>query len=64
MRDKQDFRDNLERLDSAFPGKELLNISEVTKYLGIGRGKVARMFPFDTKTRLCSKVTVARIISN
>lgn len=27
MREKEGFRDNLERIDAAFPGREMLNVS-------------------------------------
>ena len=63
-REKEGFRDNLARLDVKFPEQELLNISEVSRYLGVHR---------DTATKLLkgkmlpgnkvSKVTLARVIS-
>nr|DAH29617.1 MAG TPA: excisionase [Caudoviricetes sp.] len=34
-REKEGFRDNLERLDKAFPGKELLNQKDVVVYTGL-----------------------------
>ena len=34
-REKELFRDNLERLDMAFPGKEVLSKKEAAGYLGI-----------------------------
>lgn len=34
-REKELFRDNLVRLDAAFPGRELLPLKEAAKYAGI-----------------------------
>jgi len=34
-REKELFRDNLERLDAAFPNKEMLTQKEVSKFTGI-----------------------------
>lgn len=36
-REKELFRDNLVRLDEKFPGKELIPLLDVTKYLGLDR---------------------------
>ena len=36
-REKELFRDNLERLDKAFPGKELLTQTEAAAYCGVNR---------------------------
>lgn len=61
-REKEDFRENLKRLDEKIPNKELVNISETAKVLGISRDKVREMFPFD-ENKLISKVKLARLIS-
>lgn len=36
-REKELFRDNLARLDEKFPGRELIPLLSVTKYLGLDR---------------------------
>lgn len=36
-REKDLFRENLERLDRAFPGKELLTQTEAARYCGVNR---------------------------
>ena len=36
-REKELFRDNLERLDQAFPGRELLTQTEAARYCGVSR---------------------------
>lgn len=35
--EKELFRDNLERLDKAFPGRELLTQTEAAAYCGVNR---------------------------
>lgn len=35
-REKESYRDNLERLMDRFPGKEILSFAEVTEYTGMG----------------------------
>ena len=35
-REKESYRDNLERLMDRFPGKEILSFSEVSQYTGMG----------------------------
>ena len=34
-REKECFRDNLERIDRAFPGKEMLSVSDAMSFLGM-----------------------------
>ncbi len=46
MRESENFRPILERLDEKAPGKELLRPSEVGKILGICRQTAARRYPF------------------
>jgi hypothetical protein len=41
MREKEDFRGNLERLNELYPNRELLSISETAKVLGITRQKMS-----------------------
>lgn len=61
-REKEDFRENLKRIDEKIPNKELLNITETAKVLGISRDKTRELFPFD-ESKLISKVKLARLIS-
>ena len=67
MREKEGFRENLERIDAAFPDKEMLNVSEVSRYTGLDRGKVSadwhKYFSLMGKSKLMSKVTLARLLS-
>lgn len=63
-REKEGFRDNLERLDAKYPDKELLSLSEAARYLGIHRETATKllngkMLPGNK----ISKVTLARVIS-
>ena len=46
MREKELFRDNLERLDMAFPGKELLSKKDVAMYCGMDNHTVVNRFDF------------------
>ena len=45
-REKECFRDNLERISERFPGKEMLSIKEVTDYTGLDRKTVKKLFEF------------------
>ena len=63
-REKEGYRDNLARIDAAYPDKELLSLAEVSRYLGVHRetaGKLlkGKMLPGNK----ISKVTLARAIS-
>ena len=60
-REKELFKDNLERLDAAFPNKELLTQKDVSKYTGIGEWTVPKHFSF-RKHRI-SKTVLARELS-
>lgn len=59
--EKEAYRDNLERIKNEFPTKEILNITEVTRYLGVDRGTVVKRFPF--KRGYISVATLARELS-
>ena len=67
MREKEGFRDNLERIDAAFPGREMLNVSEVSRFTGLDRGKVGadwqEHFCSVGRSKYMSKVTLARLLS-
>lgn len=45
-REKELFRDNLERLDRLFPDHELLNVAHVSKFCGLSEERAKQMFPF------------------
>lgn len=63
MREKEAYRDNLVRLDEAFPDRELLTRADVAKFTGLSRNRVGGLFPFDGKTNRIAKATLARAIS-
>ena len=60
-REKELYRDNLERLDNAFPNKELLNQNEVSSFTGISKNNITKHFTF-TKHYI-SKVKLASALS-
>ena len=60
-REKELFRDNLERLDAAFPNQETLTQKDVSKYTGIGELTVPKHLSF-RKHRI-SKTVLARELS-
>lgn len=59
--EKEAYRDNLERIKNSYPTKELLNVTEVTKFMGVDRGTVERRFSF--KRGDISVATLARELS-
>lgn len=61
-REKLSYRDNLERIDAAFPGKELLSITDVSMFIGMCRRVTKKMFSFN-KCNYISKATLAREMS-
>lgn len=60
-REKEAYRDNLERLCERFPDKELLNVTDVVRFLGVSRRYVEKAYPF--KDNKISKATLARELS-
>lgn len=60
-REKEGFRDNMERLNEFFPNKELLSVTDVVKFTGRDRRTVTRFFSF--RNNFISKVEVARTLS-
>jgi len=60
-REKELFRDNLQRLDEFFPRKEVLNVKEVMQFTGLSRNGVTKLYPF--KNCFISKVKLASELS-
>ncbi len=60
-REKELFRDNLERLDRKFPDKELLRQIDVAEYLGIDKRTVKKRYSIDKNG--IEKVKLARLLS-
>ena len=58
------YRDQLESIIAAFPGKECLNVTEVARYTGMGRKAVAKRFPFVGKNlgRYITRTSLARAL--
>lgn len=63
MREKEDFRNNLVRLDEKFPNKEMLNLTDVSRFLGIDIRTCKKMIKNKIVNGYISKTTLARIIS-
>ena len=61
MREKEGYRDNIERIKAIFPNKELLNISEVAHFCGVDKRTTKALFPF--KNNFISVATLARELS-
>lgn len=60
-REKEGFRDNLERLNEFFPDHELLNVTDLMRFTGRDRRTVTKFFNF--KGNFISKVEAARALS-
>ena len=61
-REKEAYRDNLERIKNMYPDKELLRVSEVMRFLGMKNyNSVLKRFPF--KDNYISVATLARELS-
>ena len=62
-REKEDFRENLSRIEAAFPGGEMLSIKQVGEITGYRDYRtIKRRFDFDKHNRI-SKVKLARLMS-
>lgn len=61
-REKESYRDNLERIIEVFPGKEILSVAEVVTFTGLNRGTVKKMFPFNEHNYI-SVATLASCMS-
>lgn len=63
-REKELFRDNLVRLDEAFPGKEILTIADLKQYLGFMDSRtVKRFLKMQKNEKMLSKCVVASRLS-
>lgn len=62
-REKEAFRDNLERINEFHPNGELLNIGEVMQFTGLGYDAVKRTFKFSVNGKYISKAALARALS-
>ncbi len=60
-REREGYRDLLERLDMAFPGKELLSKTEIAAWLGVSVSTVSRRYKLPPGMVL--KTTLARAVS-
>lgn len=60
-REKANFRDTLERLDTAYPGRELLTREEIAAFLGVNPKTVKRRYDFPAGR--VAKTTVARAVT-
>ena len=58
-REKEGYRDNLERINEAFD-HELLTVSEVASFCGISYASARRWFSFHPLTKRISKADLAR----
>ena len=56
--EKVSYRDNLERIKTMYPDKELLRVFEVQKFLGIDKRTIQKLFDF--KNGYISVATLAR----
>jgi len=62
-REKQGYADNLLRIREAFPGVEMLRISQIAKFLGVERHTAARKIARNKATNMVSVADFARQIS-
>lgn len=61
-REKEAYRDNLERICAAFPNREVLTVAEVARYLGKDRRTLQKWLPFQKGIGI-SVVVLARHLS-
>ena len=61
-RENPDYRDTLERLDAAFPGREALTKAEVAAWLGISTKTLKRRYNLPPGNN--TKVQIARVVSS
>ena len=67
MREKIDYRNNLEQLNNKFPNGDLLTVTDVANFLGKDRKTVRRAygkeFELVGKRKYVTKTKLARLIS-
>lgn len=65
-REKEGFRDNLERIDSRFPEKESLNYDDLCTLFGFSRSTAIRRWKsfYNKNIGGVPKTTVARVMCN
>lgn len=61
-REKEAYRDNLERVISAFPGREIITLTDLSKWLKMDPRTVKRKFPLKPGIGI-SVATLARFLS-
>lgn len=61
-REKEAYRDNLERIKEAFPDKEILSLKETAEFTGLNWRTVKKMFSFNQFNKI-SVATLAREMS-
>lgn len=63
-REKEGFRDALDRLDARFPDTEVIKRTELAEFLGISKSTLIRRFKKEYNERLkgYSKVVIARAL--
>ena len=61
-RERPDYRDLLERLDRAFPGREMLTRDDLASFLGVSRQTVYNRYSFPSRVKI-SKTQAARAFS-
>ena len=61
-REKEDFRDNLDRLEEKFPGREYISAKEAAEFLGLDIRTVRKHFPIKPRWGI-TKVALAKAIS-
>lgn len=67
MREKEDYRDNLMRINTYFPEGEMLNLTQVSKVTGLDRRTLLttwkKEFKKIGKSEYISKCALARLMS-
>ena len=61
-RERTDYRDLIERLDAAFPGRDLVAKSEVAAWMGISKTTLRRKYQLPPG-QLVTKTAVARAMA-
>ena len=61
-REKESYRDNLERIKDMYPDKEMLSLKEASEFIGLNYRTVKKMFSFNRFNKI-SVATLAREMS-